>query len=157
MANEDHDFLRSGLLHYPQAARTVERFTQMIYARLEKGLARRWPSDEKCRHNDGVDGEETYIEAWRRVKLNNGEEATVSIGLGWGRDGNYSYAYCSEGPDWAKRPTGPGFERDRSYNILSRPCDREYFDIDEAIDAILLDFERALRSSAPAAATSAGA
>lgn len=153
MSNEEKEFLRGGIRHYPRAARAVERFTDMIYARLEKGLARRWSSDEGYSHYDGA-GEETYIEVWRRVKLKNGDEASISVGIGWGGEGSYLYVYCPEGPAWAKRPTGDGFERQRQYNLLAQTCEPTTEDIDQDIDRILSDFDDALRPPAPAASVS---
>jgi hypothetical protein len=151
MSNEEKDFLRGGLRHYPRAARAVERFKDMIYARLEKGLARRWSSDEGYSHYD-VLGEETYIEVWRPVKLKNGDEASVSVGIGWDSEESFLFVYCPEGPAWAKRPAGDGFERQRQYNVLAQSCEPITEDIDRDIDRILTDFDDALRP--PPSATS---
>ena len=126
----------------------VHRFTAMIYAQLDKALTRRWSTDGKYNHYDGV-GEEPYIEVSRRVKLKTGEEAGVSVGVGWGSDGTYLYVYCWDGPVWAKRPNGHGFERERQWNVLSHPCEPTNAELDHDIDRILAEFEDALRHPAP--------
>lgn len=144
MTDEDPAFLRAGFRYYPQAARTVERFIKVLYKYLQRGLADHWPSDSKFGYGKDV-GEEPYIEVWRRVKFPNGEEATISVGLGWDGDQSYLFVYCADGPAWAKRATGPGFEPLREYNLLSINCDLPDLDISRAIAHVLDNFTAALR------------
>lgn len=141
MANEEEEFLRAGFVHYPKAARTVKRFREKIFARIDGGLSRHWPSGEKRGHYEDL-GEAPSLEGSRHVKLKDTDEATVSLGVGWEGGESYLYAYCPEGPPWAVRPNGAGFERDGRYSFLSHACDPA--NIERDIEALLNDFDRAL-------------
>lgn len=144
MMNDELEFLRSGLRYYPAAARTVKQFKDMIVAELEGCLERHWSSDEKARPYESF-GRDSYLEVWQRVKIDGYEPAvSVGIGIGWDNKGTYLYAYCPDGPDWARRATGPEFEKDKAYNVFFRYADIDTFEA-EQIEILVRDFKAAVR------------
>ena len=161
MQTDEEEFLRAGLVHYLKAARTVDRFKELIFRRLDEtlgGTTSKWTvGREKTGHSAGL-GKEPYLEASRRVILTAGGEAMLSVGLAWEGSETYVYAYCSEGPSWMLHPTnrdasqGIKIERHRGSDTLWRACDPA--NIARDIDTILSDFDRAIQP--PAAVKSSG-
>lgn len=144
MRDEEREFFRAGLSHYPQAARAVTRFREMVQAELDAALYETWKSDEKIGHAPFSDL--ALIESWQRVKLPTGDVAGVAAGVEWEPTGGYWYAYCWEGPEWAKRPTGPQFEKYDRYNYLKQPFDPDV-EAPRAIRDVVKAFAAALQSS----------
>jgi hypothetical protein len=151
MTREDEKFLKAGLTHYPAAFYAVEEFTARIQKRLEEGLQRHWPSGTAGGgYRSRVTGE-LYIEAFRSVTLRDGSEASVSAGIGWEGNKSYFFVYCSDGPEWAKRPTAEQFERDGSLRYLCKyfdPTDPDP-DIDHYLDAAIGEWENATNPPKP--------